>query len=108
MLAKCNMNSLIEAKRTQLEELCRRYRVRRIELFGSAAKGVFDSDKSDLDFLVTFQDLQSGQFADAYFGLLEGLQGLFGRPVDLVTASSIQNPYFLQTVEKTRTLIYAD
>ena len=82
-------------------------RVQRIELFGSAAGSSFDPDKSDLDFLVTFQELGFNQYADAYFGLLEDLQRLFQRPVDLVVDSAIQNPYFRQAVESTRILIYA-
>jgi len=82
-------------------------RVQRIELFGSAAGSSFDPDKSDLDFLVTFQELGFNQYADAYFGVLEDLQRLFQRPVDLVVDSAIQNPYFRQAVESTRILIYA-
>ena len=101
------MNPIIEEKRKQLEELCRRHRVGRIELFGSATRSDFDSGKSDLDFLVTFQDLGFNEYADAYFGLLEDLQALFQRPVDLVTPSAIQNPYFRQAIESTRQLIYA-
>jgi len=107
------MHSLIEEKRQELERVCRRRRVHRIELFGSAARPDFDPTRfdpeiSDLDFLVTFQELDLNQYADAYFGLLEDLQALFQRPVDLVVASAIQNPYFRQAVESTRTLIYAD
>jgi len=101
------MNSLIEEKRQDLEGVCRRHRVQRIELFGSAAGSGFDPNHSDLDFLVTFQEMGIDQYADAYFGLLEELQALFQRPVDLVVASAIQNPYFRQAVESTRTLIYA-
>jgi uncharacterized protein len=102
------MNSLIEEKRPELERVCRRHRVQRIELFGSAARPEFDPAHSDLDFLVTFQELERDQYADTYFGLLEDLQALFQRPVDLVVASAIQNPYFRQAVESTRTLVYAD
>jgi predicted nucleotidyltransferase len=102
------VNRLIEEKRQELERVCRRRRVHRIELFGSAAGAGFDPEHSDLDFLVTFQDLGLDQYADAYFGLLEDLQVLFQRPVDLVVASAIQNPYFRQAVESTRTLVYAD
>ncbi len=102
------MNSLIEEKRPELERVCRRRRVHRIELFGSAARLDFDHAQSDLDFLVTFQELDRDQYADTYFGLLEDLQALFERPVDLVVASAIQNPYFRQAVESTRTLVYAD
>jgi uncharacterized protein len=101
------VNRLIEEKREDLERICRHHRVQRIELFGSAAGIGFDPTRSDLDFLVTFQELAFNQYADAYFGLLEDLQTLFQRPVDLVVASAIQNPYFRQAVESTRTLIYA-
>jgi predicted nucleotidyltransferase len=102
------MHRLIEEKRQELERVCRRHRVHRIELFGSAAGPGFDPVRSDLDFLVTFQELDLDQYADAYFGLLEDLQALFQRPVDLVVASAIQNPYFRESVESTRTLVYAD
>jgi hypothetical protein len=101
------MNRLVEEKRPELEMVCRRHRVARIELFGSATGPGFDPARSDLDFLVTFQELGSDQYADAYFGLLEDLQALFQRPVDLVVASAIQNPYFRQAVDSTRTVIYA-
>ncbi len=101
------MNLLVEQHRTQLEALCRRYGVRRLELFGSAATGLAQSGGSDLDFLVEFDLLPPGGYADAYFGLLESLEALYGRPVDLVVASAIRNPFFLQSVERSRTLLYA-
>ena len=102
------MNRLIEEKREEIERVCRRHGVRRIDLFGSATGPDFDPEHSDLDFLVTFQELEFNQYADAYFGLLEDLQTLLQRPVDLVVASAIQNPYFLESVESSRTLVYAD
>ena len=102
------MNRLIEEKREEIERVCRRHGVRRIELFGSATGPDFDPAHSDLDFLITFQELEFNQYADAYFGLLEDLQTLLQRPVDLVVASAIQNPYFLESVESSRTLVYAD
>jgi predicted nucleotidyltransferase len=101
------MNRLIEEKRRELEGVCRRHNVERIELFGSAAGSDFEDATSDLDFLVTFQGLGLNQYADAYFGLREDLEALFHRPVDLVVASAIQNPYFRQAVDSTRTLVYA-
>ncbi len=101
------MNLLVEQHRTQLEALCRRYGVRRLEVFGSAATGLAQSGESDVDFLVEFGPLPPGGYADAYFGLLESLEALYGRSVDLVVASAIRNPFFLQSVERTRTLLYA-
>jgi predicted nucleotidyltransferase len=97
----------IERCRTKLESLCRRFGVRRLEAFGSAVTGRFQSETSDIDFLVEFQPPNGPGYADRYFGLLESLEALFRRPVDLVVASAIKNPYFRQSVDETRTLLYA-
>jgi len=101
------MNSVVSHHQTELQALCRRYGVRRLELFGSAARGQLRSGESDLDLLVEFDARPPGGYADAYFGLLESLEVLYGRPVDLVVASAIRNPFFLQSVAQTRTLLYA-
>lgn len=101
------MIALLESKRQEIAAACQRHRVRRLEVFGSAAAGPFDPHTSDLDFLVEFYPLDRGQRAEAYFGLLEELQHLLGRPVDLVMARAVQNPYFLQALEKTREVLYA-
>lgn len=90
-----------------LERLCRQFRVRRLELFGSAATGSFRPGESDVDFLVEFEPLPSGMLFDLYFGLLEGLEDLFARPIDLVMASAIKNPYFRQSVDETKVLVFA-
>jgi len=100
------MNPVVERHRAELEALCRRYHVRRLDLFGSAASGQDRPAKSDLDFLVEFEPLPAGAYADTYFGLLEDLERLFGRPVDLVVASAIKNPYFRDSVERTRVSLY--
>jgi hypothetical protein len=101
------LDRLIEEKRQELVTVCRRHCVARIELVGSAAGPGFAPERSGLNFLVTFQELASDQYADAYFGLLEDLQALFQCPVNLVVASAIQNPYFRRATDSTRTLIYA-
>lgn len=97
----------IESQRGALEALCRRYRVRRLELFGSAVGESFDPRSSDLDFLVEFTDLPANGYADAYFGLAEALRELFDRDVDLVVLSAVKNPYFRESIERSRTLLYA-
>ena len=101
------MNRLIDAKRSELSDLCARYHVRRLEVFGSAAGDLFDPNTSDLDFLVEFQDLPPGQYADSYFGLLEELEKVFNRPVDLVMITAVRNPYFLQSIQASRVVLYA-
>src|SRR2546430_6823933 len=102
-----SMISLLRQRQAEVGALCRRYHVRRLELFGSAAIGQDRPDESDLDFLVEFDSLPAGSYADAYFGLLEALEALSGRAVDLVVYSAIKNPYFRQSVERTKTLVYA-
>jgi predicted nucleotidyltransferase len=97
----------VAQRAAEVGQLCRQFRVRRLELFGSAARGNDGQGQSDLDLLVEFELLPAGSFADAYFGLLESLEQLFDRPVDLVVASAIKNPYFRQVIEPTRVLIYA-
>ena len=101
------MNTLIETHRAELIALCRRFRVRRLELFGSAASRGFDASTSDLDFLVVFESANPGEHADRYFGLLQELGVLFGRPVDLVELSAIRNPYFMESIEASRIVLYA-
>ena len=101
------MSPSIDQHRAELSDLCRRYRVLSLSLFGSAVRDDFDPERSDYDFLVEFEALPSGHYADAYFGLLEALQQLLGRPVELVVASAIKNPYFRQSVEQTKALLYA-
>jgi predicted nucleotidyltransferase len=101
------MTALIEGKREDIEELCKRYRVRRLELFGSAVGDRFDQQVSDFDFLIEFDALSPAEHAHCYFGLLFALSDLLGRDVDLVEAGAIRNPYFLRAIAKDRVLLYA-
>ena len=89
-----------------IRDLGRRYGVARLELFGSAAGDAFDPQRSDLDFLVEF-DADPSRLFDRYFGLKESLEALYGRRVDLVTASSLRNRYFIEAVNQSRRLVYA-
>lgn len=101
------MLPLVASKQDRLEILCRRFGAKRLELFGSALDGRFDSEGSDLDFLVEFDPLFGGSRADRYFGLLEALESLFSRPVDLVEIEAIRNPFFRESIERSRTFLYA-
>jgi uncharacterized protein len=92
--------------RPALIALCRRHGVRRLELFGSAARGDFDPATSDVDFLVEFEDRGWEGSSGRYFGLLFGLEDLLGRKVDLVERSAVRNPHFLAVAERHRELIY--
>ena len=82
------MLPLIAERRSEIEALCRRFLVRRLDMFGSAVRGDFDPVRSDLDFLVEFaaQEDDLGHFLD----FKEALETLLARPVDLVDRKAIQ------------------
>jgi predicted nucleotidyltransferase len=101
------MIELIEQHRGELVELCRKFHVKTLELFGSAADGTFDPVRSDLDFLLEFLPAAAGRPFHGYFDLKEELEGLFARKVDLVMPSAIRNPYFLKAVNQQRQVLYA-
>ena len=91
----------------ELTRLCERYSITRLELFGSATNEHFDSERSDLDFLVTFQPAANLGLAEQYFGFKDDLEHLFSRPVDLVELDAVDNPYFLEAIQIERQLLYA-
>jgi len=93
--------------RDELAELCRRFGVRRLAVFGSATTDDFDPARSDIDFLVEIEPPAGFSRFDAYFGMKEALEALLGHPVDLVDPSALDNPYFAAMVEHTRQELYA-
>ena len=102
------MHTAIAEKKKDLAELCRRYDVVRLEVFGSAARGTdFDLQTSDADFLVEFDPDSSLSPFNRYFDLIEELREVLGRPVDLVEARAIRNPYLRVAIDKSRELVYA-
>ena len=102
------MIAQVKQKQNELAVLCRRYGVRRLDLFGSATcEEDFDPAHSDLDFLVEFQPTDGVGPADQYFGLREELQAMFGREVHLVSTRSLRNRYFIEAVNATRQPLYA-
>jgi predicted nucleotidyltransferase len=99
------MDLLAAPLRESLSKICRRFRVEKLYLFGSAVDQRFSSERSDLDFLVTLEEQPPGEYADNYLDLAQALER-FGRRADLVTERSIRNPYFRETVFAARQLLY--
>ena len=97
----------LKAYQLELNQLCQTYRVKHLALFGSATRADFDTERSDLDFVVEFAPMSAGEHADAYFGLLFALEDLFKRSVDLVEVGAIRNPYVRQTIKKDQETLYA-
>lgn len=101
------MHAVISDHQDEIRALCATLGVRRLDVFGSATTAAFDESHSDVDLVVEFADPTSPGYVDGYFTLKERLEALFGRPVDLVTRSSIQNPYIRRQVEDTAEALYA-
>jgi predicted nucleotidyltransferase len=101
------MIPLLEKKHLAMEELCRKYRVTRLEVFGSAAGDAFDPERSDIDFLVEFQiGSNLGPWMANYFDFQNELENLLGCKVDLVMESALKNPYFIKEVNRSKKLLY--
>ena len=99
---------LVRNKSEAIVSLCERYNVKHLEVFGSALTETdFNPETSDIDFLVEFLALEPVEHAKCYFGLLEKLQDMFGRNVDLVEVKAIKNPYLLKSIGRNRGEIYA-
>ena len=101
------MHPAIAQHRSGISVICQRYRIQRLEVFGSAARGVdFDPANSDADFLVEFAPgVQPG--LRALYGAKADLEALLGRGVDLVEPSAIRNPYVLASINNSREPVYA-
>ncbi len=99
------MEKLILDNIEKIKALCATYHVKTLFAFGSVCSDKFN-DQSDIDLLVSFQTMEYGDYADSYFDLADQFESLFHRPVDLVTDKSLSNPYFIETVNQSKTLLY--
>jgi uncharacterized protein len=98
---------VVEQKEDEIAELCRSFRIRALWLFGSAVTSEWDSETSDLDFLVDLGDY-SGDYASRFFSLRRELAHLTGKSVDLASVNGMgaEDDWFRREVEATRVLIY--
>jgi predicted nucleotidyltransferase len=100
------MHAIVESQLSEVAALCRRRGVKQLDLFGSATRDDFDVSCSDLDFLVDLGEHPPFSPLDAFFGLKDALELLFGRPVDLVETGAVRNPYVLASIERDRQAVY--
>ena len=101
------MVGVLRSRREAIVGACARHRVARLEVFGSALRGDFKTDASDVDLLVEFEPMEPYARVEAYFGLLDELRHLLNREVDLVMVGAIKNPYIARDIERTKQLYYA-
>ncbi|EKT3958602.1 MULTISPECIES: nucleotidyltransferase family protein [Flavobacterium] len=96
---------LIEKNIDRLKMICSTYNVDKMYLFGSALNSNFN-DKSDIDFLVKFKSFELSQYFENYINLKENLKTLFGREVDLLEEQTLKNPILINSINKSKELIY--
>jgi uncharacterized protein len=99
------MNRILIDNIEDLKALCLKYNVKSLHAFGSVCTENFNKN-SDIDLLITFKPMDYGDYADAYFEITEEFEKIFKRPVDLVTDKSLGNPYFIESLNRTKTPIY--
>ena len=100
------MNKILIDRINDLKKLCEIYKVRTMYAFGSVCTDKFN-ENSDIDFLISFDNLSFDQYTSNYFDLHYKLQDLFNRRIDLLTESSLSNPFFIRGINQTKQLIYA-
>lgn len=100
------MNKIITDKIEFIKELCSRYDVKSLYVFGSASTDKFN-EKSDLDFLISFSDeLSIEDYTENYFTIHYKLQEIFKKEIDLITEKSLSNPFFIKSLNKTKSVLY--
>ena len=100
------MENIIIEKLDELKALCQSHDIKTMYVFGSVCTDQF-SIKSDIDFLISFKEISIDKYTDNYFSLKYKLEELFKRKVDLITENSLSNPYFIESIEETKQLLYA-
>ena len=101
------MVQVLEDKQRAVAELCARFGVARLDVFGSALRDDYCPGESDLDLLVEFDPMEPRALADAYFGLLDELRALLDVGVDLVMSDAVKNRYIAREIERTKQPYYA-
>ena len=101
------MHPAIAQHRADISAICQRYQIRRLEVFGSAARADdFDTEHSDADFLVEFSP-EAPADLKRFFGIKTELETLLGRGVDLIEPGAVRNPFVLASINQHREAIYA-
>ena len=102
------MNQIISEHIDELTKICESLNIKRMNVFGSAVSGKFNKE-SDIDFLIKFsEELTGEQYAENYFKLHYKLKELFNREIDIITEPTLSNPFFIESINNSKQLIYED
>lgn len=96
---------IIDKNIEEITLLCREHKVKNLFVFGSVLTSRFNN-KSDIDFIVIFEDIELLDYADNYFDFKFSLEDLLKRKIDLLEDKSIKNPFLKKSIDATKYLIY--
>lgn len=97
--------NLIELNIEKINNLCAKYKVNKLFVFGSVLTDTFTKD-SDVDLVVDFKKFELSEYADNYFDFKAELESVFNRPVDLLEEKGIRNPFLRKQINTEKRLIY--
>jgi len=86
-------------------EICKRYAIKSLSVVGSVARGD-ETEDSDIDLLVVFKPFGSPILQ--YMGAKNDFEKVLNHKVDLIENSAIKNPYFRESIETDRVLLYEE
>ncbi|MEA5426180.1 MULTISPECIES: nucleotidyltransferase family protein [Arcicella] len=95
----------LESYISEIIKLCENHKVKSLYAFGSVLTDSFNNE-SDIDLIVDFSNIAVEDYADNYFDFKFSLQEMLKRPIDLLEEKAIKNPYFKQSVNQQRQLVY--
>lgn len=93
------------ANSDDLKKLCTLYNVEKMYLFGSILNSSFNKS-SDIDLLVKFKEITLYEYFDNYVNFKQQLELLFDREVDLLEEQTLKNPILIQSINKSKKLVY--
>jgi predicted nucleotidyltransferase len=96
---------LIEKNRNRIIDICSRYKVAKLFVFGSVLTNRFN-EESDVDFVVGFDNVALPEYADNYFDLKSELEKILNRKVDLLEEKAIRNPFLRKSIDSSKVLVY--
>jgi len=100
------MQPIIENNRQKIAQICKDLNIKTLHVFGSVTTNRFNKE-NDIDFLLSFpENISIEEYTDNYFELHYKLRELLNREIDIVTERSLSNPYFIESVNETKQLIY--
>lgn len=95
----------LQTYKSAIAQLCKTHKVKSLYVFGSVLTNNFDKN-SDIDLIVDFSSMNTEDYADNYFDFKFSLQNIFNRPIDLLEEKAIKNPYFKQSINQQKQLLY--